>query len=227
MSEDVEGWRATIAERAAILEYDNGLSRAEAEAQAVREIVDTHQANRASAPGILGELVRADRLRSRPELATWLETNKLAAVRAPLWGFDHILPEGEGYRPALDAEPSHSALIVPATEGGAIIDLVAFDLKENRMLRRLGVAQLVGASEVSIARDSGEPLLVFDHTLNWLRGHTRGVVIADWRDIGSAFEGVRIIRCRAALATRLHAATRSCWPVPTIEVAVIESRHAA
>ena len=36
MSEAVEDWRATIAERAAILEHDNGLSRADAEASGDR-----------------------------------------------------------------------------------------------------------------------------------------------------------------------------------------------
>ena len=77
-----------IAERAAILEYDCGLPRAEAEAQALREMCE--QASDAS--GILGELVKAERYRLHPDLASVLGDLGLSDVRGPAWGFDHVVP---------------------------------------------------------------------------------------------------------------------------------------
>ena len=60
--------QADFNERAAILEYDNGLTRDEAEAQAVRELVDQLQERAQRQTGIVAELVGADRRRSHADL---------------------------------------------------------------------------------------------------------------------------------------------------------------
>jgi hypothetical protein len=215
--------RADFEERAAILEYDGGLSRADAETEALREICDLA----ADPPGILGELARADR-RRHPDLAPVLADLGLANVVAPAWGFGHVVADGETYRPALAAEPAHAAFIVPAVEDGAVADLVACTVTPQRMRSRLGVAAVVGLEEIERARETDSPLLVFDNTIRWLRGCTRGAVIVDWNRAAREIEGVKIIMCSASLAPRLREATRRCWPRPTIAFAAAEAmRHAA
>lgn len=95
----------------------------------------------------------------------------LAGVRAPLWGFGYVVAEQDTWRPAGDEEPGVAALIVPACEEGAIVDLVAQRLGDGRVLSRLGVVDLLGWDELQIARDRGGPLLVYHDVLAWLRGH--------------------------------------------------------
>jgi hypothetical protein len=222
--------QADFNERAAILEYDNGLTRDEAEAQAVRELVDRLQEGTRPQTGIVAELAGADRRRSHPDLAEVLVALGLADVHAPAWGFDAVVPEGDTYRPARSDEGGHQAVIVPAvrsaTEDGGVVDLVAQGLKSGRMLSRLGAAALLGSDEIERARQSEDPLIVFNNPLSWLRGHTRGVVIINWQEAGRELEGVETLLCRKDLAERLHEVTRHCWPVPTVAVAG-GLRHAA
>lgn len=212
-------------ERAAILEYDGGLSRADAEAQTVGEFLDRKLA--AGVPGILGELARADLLRRHPDLAPVLADLGLANVCGPAWGFGHVVAEGETYRLALDGEAGHAALIVSAVEDGGVVDLVACTVSPRRMRSRLGVAAVVGLEEIERARETEAPLLVFDDTLRWLRGNTLGAVVVDWDRAAGDIEGVKVIMCGASLATRLRDATRRCWPRPTIAFAPEKMRHAA
>ena len=115
MSRELQDLQADFNERAAILEYDNGLTRDEAEAQAVRELVDQLQERTRPQTGIVAELAGADRRRSHPDLAEVLVALGLADVRAPAWGFDAVVPEGDTYRPAGPDEAGHQAVIVPAT----------------------------------------------------------------------------------------------------------------
>src|ERR1700729_3165900 len=89
--------QADFNERAAILEYDNGLTRDEAEAQAVRELVDQLQERAQRQTGIVAELVGADRRRSHAALAEVLGALGLADVQAPAWGFDAVVPEDATY----------------------------------------------------------------------------------------------------------------------------------
>jgi hypothetical protein len=215
--------RADFEERAAIIEHDGGLSRAEAEALALREICDLA----GDPPGILGELARADRRRQHPDLAPVLADLGLSNVRAMAWGFGHVVADGETYRPAIDAEPAHAAFIVPAVEDGAVADLVACTIAPRRMRSRLGVAAVVGLDEVERAREADAPLLVFDDAIRWLRGNTRGAVIVDWNRAAREIEGVQTLMCSASLAPRLRDATRRCWPRPTIAFAAEAMRHAA
>jgi hypothetical protein len=224
--DEMQDLRADFNERAAILEYDNGLTRDEAEAQAVRELVDQLQDRAQRQTGIVAELACADRRRRHPDLAEVLVALGLADIRAPAWGFDAVVPEGDTYRPAQSDEAGHQAVIVPATEDGAVIDLVAHGLNSGRMLPRLRAAAVIGSDEIERVRQSDDPLMVFNNALSWLRGHTRGVVVVNWKEAGRELEGVETLLCRKELAERLHKATRRCWPVPTIAVAG-GLRHAA
>jgi hypothetical protein len=216
---------ADFEERAAIMEYDGGLSRADAEAQAVKEILDR---GLPELPGILGELARADRRRTHPDLADVLAALGLANVRGPAWGFDHVVADGDTYRPAIADEKAHAAVIVPAIKDGGIADLVACTVTHQRMRSRRGIAAVVGRDEIELARETDSPLLVFDNVIRWLRGNTRGAVVIDWDMASREFEGVSILLCASWLAPRLREATRDCWPRPTIAFARSEKmRHAA
>jgi hypothetical protein len=218
--------QADFNERAAILEYDNRLTRTEAEAQAVRELVDHLGEGTQSQTSIVAELAGADHRRSRPGLAEVMVALGLTDVRSPAWGFDAVIPEGDTYRPAEANEQGHQAAIVPAMEDGSVVDLVAQGLNSGKMLPRMGSAVLLGVDEVESARDADRPLIVFSNALFWLRGHTRGVVVVDWREAGRELEGMKTLLCCKDLAGRLHKATRHCWPLPTIAVAE-GFRHAA
>jgi hypothetical protein len=226
MSDSWQDVQADFNERAAILEYDNGLPRIEAEAQAVRELVDRLHEQTQPSTGIVAELADADRRRSHPDLVEALVALGLTDVRSPAWGFEAVVPEGDTYRPAGAAEPGHQAVIVPATGDGAVVDLVAQGLNSGRMLSRLGATTVLGSEEIERARQSDDPLIVFNNALSWLCGHTRGVVVVNWQEAGRELEGVETLLCRKDLAGQLHKATRRCWPVPTIAVAG-GLRHAA
>jgi hypothetical protein len=217
-----------IAERAAILEYDAGMLRAEAEAQAIDEACEEHAAVDRLPSGILSELIRAARWRRHPELVSLLEPLGVVNARSPIWGIGRVVVEGEAFLPAAPGEIGHSALIVPAFDCHGLADLVAQGLLSGRLARRLGVAVLLGLEQVEIARETGEPLLVFDTPLAWLRGSTRGSVIVDWREAGFELDGVRTIYCKRSIAPRVHDITRRCWPVPKIFIpGSTEQRHVA
>jgi hypothetical protein len=224
--DEMQDLLADFSERAAILEYDNGLTRGEAEAQAIRELVEQLQERAQHQTGIVAELAGADRRRSHPDLAEVLVALGLADVRAPAWGFDAVVPEGDTYRPAQSDEAGHQAVIVSAPADGVVVDLVAQGLNSGRMLSRLGAATVLGSEEIERVRQSDDALFVFNNALSWLRGHARGVVVVNWQEAGRELEGVETLLCRKDLAERLYDATRRCWPVPTIAVAE-GLRHAA
>ena len=204
-------------ERAAILEFDNGMTRAAAESQALREILDLKLA--VDPPGILGELARASRRRHHPDLAPVLAALGLANVRGPAWGFAHVVADGENYRPALDdAEPAHAALIVPAVKDGGVDDLVACTIVPRRMRSRLGVAAVVGFDEIGRARVNGRPLFVFNDSLAWLHGGALGVAVVDWARTVEIFDGIPLLMCSASMVDRLKQATANCWQPPTVAI---------
>ena len=210
--------RLEFEERAAVLEFDGGLERAEAEQRALAEIRHELSGCRGRAHGILDELIRADVRRRAPALEEALQALGLAGVRAPLWGFGHVVVDQDTWRPADDDEPAMAALIVPACEDGAIVDLVAQRLGDGRLLSRLGVVDLLGWDELQLARDSGGPLLVYHDVLTWLRGHGRGTVLLDWRSAHRHLAGLATLLCSKRSAPFLHRATRRCRPVPTIGI---------
>ena len=78
-----------------------------------------------------------------------------------------------------------------------------------------------------MARETHQPLLIFNSALSWLRGHTRGAVIVDWATAGRELDGVAEILCHPSIASRLHAATRRCWPRPIIAIPGKNMGHAA
>jgi hypothetical protein len=220
--------RLEFEERAAVLEFDGGLGRAEAEQRALADIYHELLGCRGRAHGILDELIRADARRQAPALQEALQALGLAGVRAPLWGFGHVVAEQDTWRPAGDEEPGMAALIVPACEEGAIVDLVAQRLGDGRVLCRLGAVDLLGWDELQIARDSGGPLLVYRDVLTWLRAHGRGTVILDWARAHRHLDGLGTLLCSERGAPLLHRATRRCRPVPTIGILrPREARHAA
>jgi hypothetical protein len=220
--------RLEFEERAAVLEFDGGLGRAEAEQRALADIYHELLGCRGRAHGILDELIRADARRQAPALQEALQALGLAGVRAPLWGFGHVVAEQDTWRPAGDKEPGMAALIVPACEEGAIVDLVAQRLGDGRVLCRLGAVDLLGWDELQIARDSGGPLLVYRDVLTWLRAHGRGTVILDWARAHRHLDGLGTLLCSERSAPLLHRATRRCRPVPTIGILrPREARHAA
>lgn len=220
--------RLEFEERAAVLEFDGGLERAEAEQRALAEIYHELLGCQDRAHGILDELIRADARRQAAALQETLQALGLAGVRAPLWGFGDVVAEQDAWRPAGDEEPAMAALIVPACEDGAIVDLVAQRLGDGRVLSRLGMVDLLGSDELQIARDSGGPLLVYHDVLTWLRGHGRGTVILDWARAHRHLDGLATLLCSERSAPLLHRATRRCRPVPTIGILrPWEARHAA
>ena len=209
---------AEFDECAAIYEFDGGLSRHEAEAQARADIYDTIINGGGTYPGMLGELVIAARRRFLPAFVDTLQTLGIATSRAPLWGIGHIVSEGDGYRPADLEEFAHPAFIVPAFEHAGLVDLVAETLVPYSRYTRLGCAGVLNFDAIDNARDTGEPLFLFENVRQWLRGGCHGAVVIDWRRAAREFDGVRAILCAGSLAPSAYRWTRRCWPQPTIAV---------
>ncbi len=214
---------ADLDERAAVLEFDNGMTRAEAERQAIEEALERGPQ---PLPGILWELVDASRRRLHPDIDRELAALGLTGGRAPLWGIADVIEVDGCYQPAAPGE-GRAAFIAPAIDGEALVDLVAHGVNSGRLLTRLGAAPLLGADEIERSLSTDMPLYVFDGVPQWLRGQTRGVVPIDWQVIGREIEGVHTLICGRSIAPRLYAATMRCWPTPTIATPDEELRHAA
>jgi len=207
-----EDWNGYFQERAAILEFDQGMTRAEAEAQAVREIYDIRIKQRM--PGIMGELAAADQRRRDQRISAEVE-----ATFGPVgfsWGFGWVVAEGDGYRPAIPDEPASTAFIAPVVADGCIVDLVAQTFRLQGIRSRLGITSLVGSDDVDAARSDGRPLYVYSSLPQWLQGGGHGAVVVDWKRAGYELDGVAEILCSASIAARLHDATRQCVPAPVI-----------
>jgi hypothetical protein len=202
-----------FAERAAILEHEGRLLRADAERQALGEIIDRAVAQLPD--GIVGELSAAARHRRRPEVE---EALGLRGKRAPAWGIARILPDGRNYRPATPDGPGRPAIIVPATVDGTVVDLVAEDMATGLLHSRLDIAEVVGADQIERARLAGRPLLAFAGVSSWLRGGSSGIVVVNWRHIAEAVDGIPAILTPTHLARRMYDATARCTPRPAIGV---------
>jgi hypothetical protein len=211
-------------ERAAIAEFDGGLTRADAERLALGEILDVRLAE--PPDGILGEVFVANRRRHHADLQDTLAGLGLVGCRAPTWGVGWVVPEGRTYRPAARGELGKAAIIVPSAADGALVDLVSQSLGSGKLRTRLDVAAVVGADEIEQAKIAGRPLLVFDTLTTWLRAGCRGAVVVDWHRAGAELDGVRAILTPQRLAQRLHNATARCWPRPMVAVPD-GGRHAA
>jgi hypothetical protein len=219
---------ADFGERAAILEFDRAMPRHEAEAQALAETYAAIMNEERTCRGILGELIAAARHRHAPASDYALQRLGIATCRAPLWGIDHIVPEGEGYRLADRPGFGDAAFIVPAFEHGGLVDLVAETIVPCSRYMRLGSAAVINFDAIDAARHTGELLLVFERVRQWLRGGCHGAVVIDWRRAAHELDGVRGILCSVSLAPTAHRWTRRCRPQPTIAVpSPMEPRHAA
>jgi hypothetical protein len=213
-----------FAERAAVLEYDGGLTRAEAEKQALFETYNVLIGGIPS--GVLGELIAADRLRRDMRVAGEAEAT-FGHVRFP-WGFGWVVADGKSYRPADGAEQASTAFIVPAIANGCVVDLVAQTFAMKGIRTRLGAAGVVGADDIEAAKDNGQPLYVFSSIPQWLKGGGRGAVVVEWQHAGRELDGVRAILCCASVSDQLYAVTRQCVPVPVIATpSEMGDRHAA
>lgn len=202
-----------LEERAAFLEIDGGMPRLAAMVQALAELgLD------GGPGGVLGELIAAGRLRADRRLESVLGELGLAGARAPCWGFAAITPAGPFYAPADIDEPTSPAVIAPASEVGLLVDLVAQPLPLGPLLTRLGAATVLGADAIEVAREAGQPLMMFGSVLSWLRSGTRGVVVVDWRRAGDDLDGVPVLRCQRSIASLAHRATRRLRPAPKILV---------
>jgi hypothetical protein len=217
--------RADFEARAAILEYDGGLSRADAEAQALGELYAERMAS--EQPGILGELVRAGRYCFNPELAEVIKALGLHNKRAPLWGLGWWVFKESNYRPADPGEHGRSCLVVAAVKDGRLHDLAAMDLaNRHTTATRLGVAGVIGFDEIERARMNDRPLFVFSDPLMWLRGGALGVAVVDWARAVEVFDGIPLLLCALSMVDRLERATAACWRPPSI-AAIEGRRHAA
>ena len=174
---------------------------------------------------LLLELIGAHRLRHDLRLEPLLQSMGLLTVRK-VWGLSWVVPEEGTYRPAVDGEIGRSAIIVPAFEGGELVDLIAEGLASRRLLPRTGAATMIGHDAVECAKALREPLFVFDRPSGWLRGHCLGVVVLNW-NIGFELEGVRRIACTVSIADRLYTATRRYWPRPIIIIPRTAENHFA
>jgi hypothetical protein len=213
-----------FAERAAILEFDGGLSRAEAEKQALAEIYNV--TIEGIPPGAFGELIIADRVRRNMRVNGEAEAT-FGHVRFP-WGFGWVVAHDKGYRPAKRDEQASAAFVVPAVANGCVVDLVAQTFALKGIRTRLGAAAAVGADDIEAAKENGQPLYVFSSIPQWLKGGGRGAVIVDWHRAAHELDGVPAILCSSSVSDRLYAVTRQCVPVPVIATPSNNgARHAA
>lgn len=212
-------------ERAGIVEFESGVPRADAEAQAIRELYDVLRAE--PADGMIAELAKACRLLWAPGLAPILRALGLDAVRAPAWGFDHVVWGNGTYRPAGPDVQGEAAFICLAIENGIVADLVATRLDGKLTASRCGVARILGVDEIERAYREGRSLLVFNDARSWLRGNRLGVVVVDWARIADAFDGLSALLCGSqAIAERLDRVTAHYSQQPIIGV-VERASHAA
>jgi len=214
-----------IAERAAILEFDNAVPRDEADRQALNEYLNSEGNTQ---DGIYGELSRAAKRRAEPLFQDVDKRIKLNRSSVSAWGWGYVVPDGAVYRPATTEKIEDTAIIVPCFDGCGLVDLVAQGMRSGRQMTRLGAADVLGFDAVEFAKETGAPLLVFRDAYMWLRGHGLGAVVVDWARAADTLNGVTTMLSHADTAPALYAATRDCWPVPTVAVyAPKENRLAA
>lgn len=218
-----------LAERAAILQFDNGLSREAADQQALDEYLARTGLDALPLPGIYGELDRAAKRRNEPLFQDVSGRLKLDRTAVDPWGWAYVKVKGPVYRPAPSDPEGHVAIIAPCFDlCGDLIDLVAHGLRTGRQATRLGAAEILGLEAVEIAKETGGPLFVYRDAYMWLVGHGLGAVVLDWVSVPDTLSGVATMLCHRDTAPTLYAATRDCWPIPEIAVYTPkEARNAA
>lgn len=177
--------------------------------------------------------------RRTPDVMAWADGRWRIPSGAgmPTWGVGRIEPLADGtFQPREHGAP---ALILPAVEDWALVDLVAVQPAiPGRWWTRRDLAVALGTAIADSVRwhdhsprhDLGAsplPLLLFPNPLDWLRAAGAGTVILDMRHARPLLSGITAVACSTeTLACRLHAALSDPGDVPAI--LVMEGlRHAA
>ena len=108
-------------------------------------------------------------------------------------GVADVRPDGDGFY-VPDPDGPILAGIVAVIPDDMIIDLVAIDLLRPKLYRRrIGLADLLGESNVVGLSFTGEPLLIHPGPADWVNAGGRGVAVLEWtqsvRGLLSSLEG--------------------------------------
>ena len=209
--------QSDLDERVAILELDGGLTRAEAERQALLEI---YKMNVEGDPCIdlHAELRCAMRFARHPEVASMLAGLRLS--QRIQWGLSRIeYLEGSRAYYVPRSDGAAFALIVPVVEFGDTIDLAAIALPSQRVASRLGIGTALGLDNIDAARWNGTDLKLVGSPLAWLREPVGAAFIVNWSIAGFTLADVSSISCNSlGLAARVEEAFLRPRPVPELLV---------
>ena len=172
------------------------------------------RAARPPLPWLLRELVEAERVRHRPEIARLLPPRFAAGAR-PCWGLALVETDARFYAPCRDG--GVLALIAGAWDGRHLIDLVATSPRTRAMHRRTGEAVLLNDRAVDLACDAGRPLSLHADACAWLAARCHGAVVLDWaRAVPRLAEAPGLACASEALARRVMRAFERPVPLPPL-----------
>lgn len=126
---------------------------------------------------LLRELVAAHALAQQPDLQDALAACGLAPP-GPVWGVAFVSVDSHHYTPSPGGKP---AIIVPAFDGGVLMDLVATGLETRAIRTRCGAVTVLGEEWLDHARQTGAAARMFGDPIEWLRNGRRGAVLLDQR----------------------------------------------
>jgi len=174
---------------------------------------------------LVRELLLANRTAQHPDAKVALTACGLGLRGGPVWGVGSVTVQGEFYTPALPHEIGSPAVIVPAVENGAIVDLVATGLLSRKSKTRRGVAVCLGADRIERARWNKTEVRLYADPLLWLCAGAMGAVILDLAAAWSLLADTGGIVCGKddALAVRVQQAMARPFAIPPIYV--WEGRH--
>ena len=129
------------------------------------------------------------------------------------------------YQPAEAAgEP---CLLVPVTEDGALVDLVAFPRSApSDWLLRTGNGWALGLADSIGSHMWAEKVRLFDSPVDWVRGKRAGICVVDWEspEVRSLDVLPRVI-CSPRIGSLLRRALTRPPRLP--QISLMEARHAA
>jgi len=134
----------------------------------------------------------------------------------PLFGVEFIELGGQHYTPLAGGHP---AIIVPAIEGGELVDLTATGLATRRTVTRYGNAAVLGQEAIDHAKAADTYVHIFGDPIEWLRHRCRGAVVLDWSVARFALADLPAIACATEfLAARIDKELRQPLAVPPLFV---------
>ena len=167
------------------------------------------------------ELFQAAQLARTAAFAEVLRTMGLGVLGCHMWGIEAV-SAGDCFDQPAFYQPDENgklAAIVPAFEGGDLVDLVACSFATRAMHTRKGIATVLGFDWIEDACLGLQPLIVYDNALSWLHHRCRGVVVIDWTAASRLLRDVPAIQCESdATAAALKAAFERPNPYPPIYV---------